>query len=267
RAVPGGHQRPLQGPRSPPRADQHRWGHPGVLGCLADRRPETTGVRSVDPRLLRHAGAARGYLIFTVGLGLVVTALVLAQAGLRASALAPAARGTGVAVLWPALAALLVVVAARAAATGGSEAVALRAAAAVKAQLRGALTAHTLRLGPAWLGGQQAGQIATVATKGLGALDPDFARVGPPLVLAGAGAGGGGRRGGGRGLDLRLGDRGDAAADPGVRGADRAAHQGPHGPPVAAAGHPRRPFPRRGRGAAHDQAVRPGQRPGDDDRG
>src|SRR5262249_42699585 len=184
RAVPGGHQRPLQGPRSPPRADQHRWGHPGVLGCLADRRPETTGVRSVDPRLLRHAGAARGYLIFTVGLGLVVTALVLAQAGLRASALAPAARGTGVAVLWPALAALLVVVAARAAATGGSEAVALRAAAAVKAQLRGALTAHTLRLGPAWLGGQQAGQIATVATKGLDALDPYFARLVPQLVLA-----------------------------------------------------------------------------------
>ena len=35
-------------------------------------------MRPVDPRLLRHAGAARGYLIFTVGLGLAVTALVLA---------------------------------------------------------------------------------------------------------------------------------------------------------------------------------------------
>ncbi len=58
-------------------------------------------MRPVDPRLLRHARAARGYLVFTVALGLVVTALVLAQAGLLAHALAAAARGTGAAALWP----------------------------------------------------------------------------------------------------------------------------------------------------------------------
>ena len=109
-------------------------------------------MRPVDPRLLRHARAARGYLIFTVGLGLAVTALVLVQAGLLAHALATAAHGTGVAALWPTLAVLLAVVAARAAAAGGGETVALRAAATVKAQLRHKLTAHTLRLGPAWLG-------------------------------------------------------------------------------------------------------------------
>ena len=141
-------------------------------------------MRPADPRLLRHARAARGYLIFTVGLGLVVTALVLAQAGLLAHALATAARGTGAAALWPTLAVLLAVVAVRAVATGTGETVALRAATAVKSQLRRALTAHTLRLGPAWLGGQQAGEIATVATKGLDALDPYFARFLPQLVLA-----------------------------------------------------------------------------------
>jgi ATP-binding cassette, subfamily C, bacterial CydD len=141
-------------------------------------------VRPVDPRLMRYAGATRGYLVFTVGLGLVVTALVLAQAGLLAHALATAARGTGVAALGPTLAVLLAVVAARAVAAGGGEAVALRAAAAVKLQLRRQLTAHTLRLGPVWLGGQQAGEIATVASKGLDALDPYFARYLPQLVLA-----------------------------------------------------------------------------------
>src|SRR5689334_23476346 len=141
-------------------------------------------MRPVDPRLLRHARAARGYLIFTVGLGLAVTALVLVQAGLLAHALAPAALGTGAAVLWPTLAVLLAVVAARALAAGGGEAVALRAAAKVKAQLRARLTAHTLRLGPAWLGGQRPGEIATLATKGLDALDPYFARYLPQLVLA-----------------------------------------------------------------------------------
>src|SRR5215831_6170024 len=141
-------------------------------------------MRPVDPRLLRHARAARGYLIFTVGLGLAVTILVLVQAGLLAHALATAARGTGAAVLWPTLALLLAVVTARAVATGAGETVALRAAAAVKSQLRRALTAHTLRLGPAWLGGQQAGEIATVATRGLDALDPYFARFVPQLVLS-----------------------------------------------------------------------------------
>ena len=40
-------------------------------------------MRPVDPRLLRHARAARGYLIFTAGLGLAVTALVLVQAPVR----------------------------------------------------------------------------------------------------------------------------------------------------------------------------------------
>jgi ATP-binding cassette subfamily C protein CydD len=141
-------------------------------------------VRPVDPRLLRHARAARGYLVITVALGLVVTALVLAQAGLLAHALATAARGVGAAALGTTLVLLLLVVAARAVATGAGESVALRAAATVKAQLRAKLTAHTLRLGPSWLGGQQAGQLATVATKGLDALDPYFARYLPQLVLA-----------------------------------------------------------------------------------
>ena len=141
-------------------------------------------MRPVDPRLLRQARAARGYLVFTVVLGLAVTALVLAQAGLLAHALATAARGTGAAALRTTLILLLVVVAARALAAGGGEAVALRAAAKVKSQLRARLTAHTLRLGPAWLGGQRSGEIATLATKGLDALDPYFARYLPQLVLA-----------------------------------------------------------------------------------
>ena len=39
-------------------------------------------MKPIDRRLLHHARAARGYLVFTVALGLVVTGLVLAQAGL-----------------------------------------------------------------------------------------------------------------------------------------------------------------------------------------
>ncbi len=141
-------------------------------------------MRPVDPRLLRHAAAARGYLVLTVLLGLAATALILAQAGLLARALAAPATGIGVAALAGTLGVLLAVLAARAVTAYGGELAALRAAAAVKSQLRRKLTAHVLRLGPAWLGGQQAGEITTVSTKGLDALDAYFARFLPQLVLA-----------------------------------------------------------------------------------
>ncbi len=142
-------------------------------------------LRPFDPRLLRSASAARGYLVLTVGLGLVTTALVLIQAGLLAHALAAAARGSGLAALRSTVIALLLVLLGRAAATFGGETAALRAAASIKSQLRRRLTAHAIRLGPAWLTGQQAGEITTLSTKGLDALDPYFARYLPQVLLGG----------------------------------------------------------------------------------
>jgi ATP-binding cassette subfamily C protein CydD len=141
-------------------------------------------MRAVDPRLLRHARAARSYLIVTVLLGLAMTGLIVAQAALLAHGLAAAARGTGAAALAGTLVLLLGVVVARGAAAYGGEATALRAAARIKSQLRRRLTGHCLRLGPAWLGGQQPGQIAAQATRGLDGLDPYFARYLPQLVLS-----------------------------------------------------------------------------------
>src|SRR6516164_6566719 len=141
-------------------------------------------MRAVDPRLLRHARAARGYLVVTVLLGLAVTGLILAQAALLAHALAAAALGTGGTALAGTLVLLLGVVLARGAAAYGGETAALRAAAAVKSQLRRKLTGHCLRLWPGWLGGQQPGRIAALATRGLDGLDPWFARYLPQLVLA-----------------------------------------------------------------------------------
>jgi ATP-binding cassette subfamily C protein CydD len=139
----------------------------------------------VDRRLLRHARAARGYLITAVSLGLAATALILAQAGLLARALATAARaGPAADPLWGTLLALLGVVAARAAVTYGGEVAALRAAATVKSQLRRALAACALRPGPAWPGGRQAGEITALATRGLDGLDAYFARYVPQLILA-----------------------------------------------------------------------------------
>jgi ATP-binding cassette, subfamily C, bacterial CydD len=141
-------------------------------------------MKPVDPRLFRHARAARGFLLVTVALGVVTTGMVLAQAELLARLLAGAARGSGAAAWSAALIALLAVVAVRAAAVYGGEVAALRTAATVKSQLRRRLAAQLQRLGPAWLGRQQQGEIATVTTRGLDSLDPYFSRYLPQLVLA-----------------------------------------------------------------------------------
>ncbi len=141
-------------------------------------------MKPLDPRLLRYSAAARGYLAVTVGLGLAATGLILVQAGLLAHILASAATGTGVAVLAGSLGALLFVLLARAAASYGEQAAALRAAAAVKSQLRRRLTDHVLRLGPSWMTRHRSGEVTTLATRGLDGLDAYFARYLPQLVLA-----------------------------------------------------------------------------------
>ena len=80
-------------------------------GCMLSRmRAGGRSTALIDRRLLRHAAAARPYLVITVALGLGGTGLILAQAGLLARALAGAARGDAAAALAATLAALLVVV-------------------------------------------------------------------------------------------------------------------------------------------------------------
>jgi len=143
----------------------------------------STKGRVFDPRLLENARGARCCLAVTVGLGLATTALVLAQAGLLAHVLAGAARGTGAGALAGTLIALLCVLLGRAAAAYGGEAAAMRAAAIVKSRLRRRLAEHTLALGPSWLAGQKRGEITTLATRGLDALDDYFARYVPQVLL------------------------------------------------------------------------------------
>ena len=114
----------------------------------------------------------------------MVTALILAQAALLAHVLAGAATGAAAAALRGTLLGLLVVVTARAAAAYAGETTALRGAALIKERLRSRLARHVLELGPAWLGKERPGELGTLGTTGLDALDPYFARYLPQLVLA-----------------------------------------------------------------------------------
>ncbi|RHA44525.1 thiol reductant ABC exporter subunit CydD [Cellulomonas rhizosphaerae] len=142
-------------------------------------------MRPLDPRLLRHARAARGYVALTASLGILTAALVVAQALLLAHALGRAVHdGADLDAIGPLVAWLAVVVALRALVTAAQERFAHRAATRAVAELREGVVAHAAALGPRWLATGEGPGVATLATRGLDALEPYFVRYLPQLVLA-----------------------------------------------------------------------------------
>jgi thiol reductant ABC exporter CydD subunit len=142
-------------------------------------------VKPFDPRLLRYARTTRAYLALSVVLGTATAGLVIAQATLLADTISRAfLGGASLADLRTPMLLLLAVVAARALVVWLQEVAAHRSSAAVKSQLRGRLLEHVMRLGPRWLSGERSGELATVAMRGIDALDGYFSRYLPQLVLA-----------------------------------------------------------------------------------
>ncbi|MBL1066182.1 thiol reductant ABC exporter subunit CydD [Streptomyces sp. 7-21] len=143
-------------------------------------------MKPVDPRLLRHARATRGFLAASVALGAASAGLLIAQAVLLARLIAGAfADGLAPGELLAPLLLLLAVTAGRALAAWLTELAAHRTSAAVKSQLRARLVDHAAtRLGPGWLAGQRGGELTALATRGIDALDGYFSRYLPQLCLA-----------------------------------------------------------------------------------
>jgi len=142
-------------------------------------------VKPLDPRLLRQARAARGYVVLTAVLGFVTAGLVVAQAVLLGAILAPAIQGDAtLPELGDRLGLLAGVVAARALVSWAQERFALRAATRTVAELREQVVAHAAALGPRWLASGRGPAVATLATRGLDALEPYLVRYLPQLLLA-----------------------------------------------------------------------------------
>jgi len=137
--------------------------------------------RPFDPRLLRRVPAARRDLAMLAVSGGLTALLVVAQATALATLLAAAVDGR---LHRPALAGFVAAVAGRALVSWAQGTVAARAAATVKATLRADLLGAVGRHGPTWVAGQRAGQLATLAGRGLDALDPYFTGYLPQLVLS-----------------------------------------------------------------------------------
>jgi len=139
----------------------------------------------VDPRLLHHGRAARGYLALSVVLGAATAVLVVARAWLLAEiVVGAAADGKDLGQLRVPLVALLVVVALRAGIAWYSDVAADRCSARVKSQLRAALAERVAADAPSALGGRRTGELVTLTTRGVDALDGYFSRYLPQLVLA-----------------------------------------------------------------------------------
>ncbi len=142
-------------------------------------------MRPLDPRLLRHARAARGYVILTAGLGIITAALVVVQALLLARIIAGVAMDhQHLSDVRAALELLVGVVIARAAVSWAQDRFGHRAATTVVAQLRGRLAAQLTALGPGALDGERGPALATLTTRGLDALDGYLTRYLPQLLLA-----------------------------------------------------------------------------------
>ena len=142
-------------------------------------------MKPFDPRLLRRASATRGFLAAAVAAGVLQAVLVIASAFLLSSAVDAVFRqGAGVDDIAGALLGLVAIAAARGLVAYGTEASAFGASAKVKSQLRMAVVAKTLRIGPQRLAGADPGELAALTGRGIDALDAYFSRYLPQLVLA-----------------------------------------------------------------------------------
>ena len=138
-------------------------------------------MRPLDPRLVRSTRAVRVHLAVTVVCGAAATGLILLQAWLIAHAVATATTGVTAQAVAGTVGAVALVALARAGLSYGAETMALRSAAGVKSDLRRRLVRHVTGGDPA---STDAGQLVTLATRGLDALDDYVARYLPQLVLA-----------------------------------------------------------------------------------
>ena len=226
---------------------------------------EPRGCRMVermpDRRLLHRARSARAAVVASAGLGTLTALLLVAQAWLLAEVLARGFDGDGLAAVRGALIALLAVVIARAATAWLSEAVAALCSARVKSELRGELVARAAATGE---GGS--GPVATLATRGIDALDGYFSLYLPQLLLAVIVPVDRPRRADRARLGLGGDRRRDPAADPDLHGAGRGHDARAHGSPGPQPAAAERPLPRRRRRPADAEGLRPREGPGGGDR-
>jgi thiol reductant ABC exporter CydD subunit len=156
-----------------------------VAGPQAPEARSRGGRRETRRRLAAVSAAARTHLIATVALGLLSTALVVAQATLLAHVVTRVfLGGSTVADVAGPLCWLAAVSVARGLVAAGFEAAGRYGAARVMAGLRERLVRHLLLARPGDLQDEHAGELAATAVQGVDSLEAYFARYVPQAILA-----------------------------------------------------------------------------------
>ncbi len=156
----------------------------GLHAVPQERSSGSARRGALDPRLLRYARATRVFIAGSIALGWVSAVLIVAQAWLLAAVIADAFAGKGLAALRGVLVTLLAVVLARAVLAWAAELVARRSSTLAQHQLRAALLERVVIVGAGRIGQDRTGEIATLATRGIDALDAYFSLYLPQLCLA-----------------------------------------------------------------------------------
>ena len=139
----------------------------------------------LDPRLVRYAGGVRTLLVGEVVVAVGTAVLVVAQAFCLGDVISRVfLGGASLSDVSGVVTVLAAVVLGRVVLSGLGESLAQSAATQTSAQLRSALLAHIVRLGPVWLSGERRGQMATLATRGVDSIEPYVSRYLPQLVIA-----------------------------------------------------------------------------------
>jgi thiol reductant ABC exporter CydD subunit len=142
-------------------------------------------ARQAQRRLTRSSRAARAQLGAAAVLGLLATALIVAQATLLAHVIAGVFLGDeSLADVTPLLLWLAAISLARGLVDAGFEASGRIGAARAMSELRSRLVRHLLLVRPGALQAERSGELATAAVQGVDALEAYFARYLPQVFLA-----------------------------------------------------------------------------------
>ena len=137
--------------------------------------------------LLQQAGSARLFLAAAATLGVLAAAATVFQMGSLGRIVDQVfLSGANLSDVRDLMLLLVGAVLARAALLLAQEVVAERGAVRVKSELREQLFAHILCLGPAYVGGERAGELTAAVTEGIERLGPYFSRYLPQLALSAA---------------------------------------------------------------------------------
>ncbi|WP_407309229.1 thiol reductant ABC exporter subunit CydD [Desulfosporosinus sp. SB140] len=138
-----------------------------------------------DKRLIREGRPVRRYLLLTIGTGIVIALLAVAQAWFFSRIVAGVfLEGATLRIVWNPLLLILVIIVLRSVFQWLAEISIHEAASSIKASLRKRLMSHIVSLGPIYAHGERTGELITTAVDGIESLEEYFTKYLPQLILA-----------------------------------------------------------------------------------